>query len=126
MLQATLKSLEWPERRQTQGEAYFRRRCRGFRNADTPCRELPSLVNVIPARSRAFWIACTASSDTCRRSFSKSTTVESPKPAASASLDCVMSNKARAALHCAGVMISIIFVDNALGTAYQYFLLISH
>ena len=119
MLQATLKSLEWPERRQTRGKAYFRLGCRSFRNADTPCRELPSLVNVIPARSRAFWIACAASSDTCRRSFSKSTTVESPRLAASASSDCVMSNKARAALHCAGVMVSIIFVDNAFVTAYQ-------
>jgi hypothetical protein len=33
-------------------------------------------------------------------------------------LDCVMSNKARAALHCAGV-ISTIFVDSKPGNEYQ-------
>jgi hypothetical protein len=98
---------------------YFRRECRGLRSNDTPSPEPPSLVNAIPARSSAFRIAWTASLDTCRRSFSKSTTVESPRPAASASSDCVMSIKARAALHCAGVMASTIFVDNAPETAYQ-------
>ena len=101
---------------------YFRRGCRGFRK-NTPSPKPPSLLNAIPARSRAFWIALTASSDTCRRSFSKSTTVERPRAAASARSDCVMSNKARAALHCAGV-ISTIFVDNWFRNSYQHFLLI--
>ena len=98
---------------------YFRRGCFGLRSNDTPSPEPPSLVNAIPARSSAFRIAWTASLDTCRRSFSKSTTVENPRPAASASSDCVMSIKARAALHCAGVMASTIFVDNGLRAAYQ-------
>jgi YqaJ-like viral recombinase domain len=99
------------------GPAYLRPGCLGFRT-NTPSPKPPLLLNAIPARSRAAWIALTASSDTCRRSFSKSTTVERPRPAASARLDCVMSNKARAALHCAGV-ISTIFVDSKPGNEYQ-------
>jgi hypothetical protein len=99
------------------GSAYLRPGCLGFRR-NTPSPKPPLLLNAIPARSRAAWIALTASSDTCRRSFSKSTTVERPRPAASARLDCVMSNKARAALHCAGV-ISTIFVDSKPGNEYQ-------
>jgi hypothetical protein len=99
------------------GPAYLRPGCLGFRR-NTPSPKPPLLLNAIPARSRAAWIALTASSDTCRRSFSKSTTVERPRPAASARLDCVMSNKARAALHCAGV-ISTIFVDSKPGNEYQ-------
>jgi hypothetical protein len=99
------------------GSAYLRLGCLGFRR-NTPSPKPPLLLNAIPARSRAAWIALTASSDTCRRSFSKSTTVERPRPAASARLDCVMSNKARAALHCAGV-ISTIFVDSKPGNEYQ-------
>src|ERR1700730_8394127 len=99
------------------GPAYLRPGCLGFRR-NTPSPKPPLLLNAIPARSRAAWIALTASSDTCRRSFSKSTTVERPRPAASARLDCVISNKARAALHCAGV-ISTIFVDSKPGNEYQ-------
>jgi hypothetical protein len=97
--------------------AYFRPGCLGFcRNTPSPKR--PSLLKAIPERSRAIRIALTASSETCRRSFSKSTTVERPRSALWARSDCVMSNKARAALHCAGV-ISTNFVDNGFAHAYQ-------
>jgi hypothetical protein len=51
------------------GPAYLRPGCLGFRR-NTPSPKLPSLLNAIPARSRAFWIALMASSDTCRRFFS--------------------------------------------------------
>ena len=96
---------------------YFHPGCLRFcRNTPSPKR--PSLLKAIPERSRAIRIALTASSETCRRSFSKSTTVERPRSALWARSDCVMSNKARAALHCAG-FISTIFVDNRLNSAYQ-------
>ena len=48
--------------------------------------------------------AVAASEETWRRCFSKSTTVESPNWASSASWDCVISSIARAARHCAGVI----------------------
>jgi hypothetical protein len=89
------------------GTAYFRFACRGFR-AHSPSRPPFSSMNSIPARSSAVRSALTASSETCRRSFSKSTTVESPNPAALASCDWDKSKKERAARHWAGV----IFINN--------------
>jgi hypothetical protein len=73
-------------RSKTQHSRYFRRGCRGFRSS-TPSSKPFALLKAIPARSKAFRIAVIASSDTFRRFFSKSTTVESPRPAASASWD---------------------------------------
>jgi hypothetical protein len=99
-------------------ELYFRRGCRDFRN-DMLSTKPFSLVNAIPARSRAFCIALIASLETCRRSFSKSTTVESPTPAANASWDWVISSKARAPRHWAGVILATFFVDKGGGAVYQ-------
>jgi hypothetical protein len=82
---------------------YFRFRCRGFRSR-RPSPPPFSSMNSIPARSKAASIASTAPGESCRRSFSKSTTVESPRPAASASCDCVISSNPRAARHWAGVI----------------------
>jgi hypothetical protein len=60
-----------------------RRRFRSRRPSPPPF----SSMNSIPARSKAARIASTAPTETSRRSFSKSTTVESPRPAACASCD---------------------------------------
>jgi hypothetical protein len=63
------------------------------------CRALAPLseINPIPARSTATRIASTASAETSRRRFSKSTMVESPKSAAVANSDCVISRRPRRA-----------------------------
>jgi hypothetical protein len=97
---------------------YFRFGCRGFRRR-RPSPPPFSSMNSIPARSKAARIASTAPRETCRRFFSKSTTVESPKSAACASCDCVISSSPRAARHWAGVIGSTIFVDTPLGASYQ-------
>jgi hypothetical protein len=97
---------------------YFRFGCLGFRRR-RPSPPPFSLMNSIPARSKAVRIASTAPGETCRRSFSKSTTVESPRLAACASCDCVISSNPRAARHWAGVIVSTIFVDTPLGVSYQ-------
>jgi hypothetical protein len=98
--------------------AYFRLGCRGFRRL-RPSPPPFSSMNSSPARSRAARIAWTASSETCRRPFSKSTTVESPRSAACASCDCVISRSPRAARHWAGVILSTIFVDTPSAVLYQ-------
>ena len=82
---------------------YFRFRCRGFRSR-RPSPPPFSSMNSIPARSNAARIASTAAREISRRPFSKSTTVESPRSAARASCDCVISNSPRAARHWAGVI----------------------
>ncbi len=82
---------------------YFRFGRRGFRSR-RPSPPPFSSMNTIPARSKAARIASTAASETSRRPFSKSTTVESPRSAARASCDCVISNSPRAARHWAGVI----------------------
>jgi len=79
----------------------------------TPGR-LP-LVNSTPLCSSALRIADTASSETRRRSRSKSTTVESPKPEAFAKSGCVQSMSARPARHCAGVINIFCWQPKALG-----------
>ena len=65
---------------------YFFLGCRRFRSR-RPSPPPFSSMNSIPARSKAARIASTAPRETSRRSFSKSTTVESPQPAACASCD---------------------------------------
>jgi hypothetical protein len=80
--------------------------------------------NSMPTSSNALRIRSTASSETCRRSFSKSTTVDNPKDAASASCDCVISKSARAARHCDGVILATIFVDHRERPPYKQLLLI--
>jgi hypothetical protein len=85
------------------GGTYFRLLGRSFRTRN-PSPPSFSERNSMPASSNAPRILFTASSETCRRSFSKSTTVDRPNAAVSASCDWVMSNKARAARHCAGVI----------------------
>ena len=92
--------------------------CRGFRSR-RPSPPPFSSMNTIPARSKAAWIASTAARETSRRPFSKSTTVESPRLAASASCDCVISSSPRAARHWAGVIGSTFFVDTLCGISYQ-------
>ena len=92
--------------------------CRGFRSR-RPSPPPFSSMNTIPARSKAAWIASTAARETSRRPFSKSTTVESPRLAASASCDCVISSSPRAARHWAGVIGSTFFVDKLRGISYQ-------
>ena len=104
--------------------AYFRLGTRGLRRL-RPSPPPFSSMNTTPARSRAARIASTASTETCRRSFSKSTTVESPSLAACASCDCVISRSPRAARHCAGVILSTIFVDMPSSISYQQFLLMT-
>jgi hypothetical protein len=81
---------------------YFCLGCRRFRSL-RPCPPPFSSMNSIPACSKAARIASTAPRETSRRSFSKSTTVESPRSAACASCDCVISSSPRAARHWAGV-----------------------
>ena len=63
----------------------------------------------MPADLSALRIAFTASSETDLRVRSKSTTVESSNPAASASCACVILINERATLHCAGVIASTNF-----------------
>jgi hypothetical protein len=95
---------------------YFRLGCRGLRSR----RPSPSpSENSIPARCKAIRIALTASSETTRRSFSKSTTVESPRLAARASCDWVISRRARAARHWPGVIVSTSFIDMSFHSSYQ-------
>ena len=95
---------------------YFRLGCRGFRSR----RPSPSpLVNSIPTRWRAICIAFKAPSETIRLSFSKSTTVERPSPAARASCDWVISRRARAARHWPGLIVSTIFIDISSAARYQ-------
>jgi hypothetical protein len=81
----------------------------------TPGR-LPSVNSTRPCSS-AMRMADTASSDTRRRSRSKSTTVESPKPEAFAKSGWVQSTSARPARHCAGVI--NILCGNQRGEAYS-------
>jgi hypothetical protein len=102
---------------------YFRLLGRGLR-ASSPTFSPFSEINSMPTSSNASRILFTASSETCRRSFSKSTTVDRPNAALSASCDWVMSNNARAARHCAGVIAPTIFVDRVDGETYKQFLLI--
>jgi len=97
---------------------YFRFGRRDFRSR-RPSPPPFSSMNSIPARSKAIRIASTAARETCRRPFSKSTTVDSPRLAASASCDCVISSSPRAARHWAGVILSTFFVDKPCGTNYQ-------
>ncbi len=95
---------------------YFRLGCRGFRSR----RPSPSPpMNSIPTRCKAICIAFKASSETIRLSFSKSTMVESPSPAARASCDWVISRRARAARHWPGLIVSTIFIDMSSGAGYQ-------
>jgi hypothetical protein len=82
---------------------YFRLGRRGFRNR-RPSPPPFSSMNAIPACSKVARIASTACGETCRRSFSKSTTVESPRLAACASCDWVISRSPRAARHWIGVI----------------------
>jgi hypothetical protein len=65
-----------------------------------------SSMNSTPAPSKAPRIFSIAIPDSSRRSFSKSTMVDNPNDAASASSVCVISSNARAARHCAGVIIN--------------------
>jgi hypothetical protein len=102
---------------------YFRLPGRGLR-ASSPTFSPFSEINSMPASSNASRILFTASSETCRRSFSKSTTVDRPNAALSASCDWVTSNNARAARHCAGVIAPTIFVDHGDSGAYKQFLMI--
>ncbi len=97
---------------------YFRFGRRGFRSR-RPSPPPFSSMNTIPARSKAARIASTAARETCRRPFSKSTTVESPRSDACASCDCVISSSPRAARHWAGVIGSTIFVDTPSEVSYQ-------
>lgn len=92
-----------PRLRTETRRGYFRRGRRDFRRR-RPSPPPFSSMNSIPARSKAARIASTAPAETCRRPFSKSTTVERPRPAACASCDCVISNSPRAARHWAGVI----------------------
>ena len=97
---------------------YFRFGRRGFRSR-RPSPPPFSSMNTIPARSKAARIASTAARETCRRPFSKSTTVESPRSAACASCDCVISSSPRAARHWAGVIGSTFSVDTPSEVSYQ-------
>jgi hypothetical protein len=107
-----------------QSDTYFRVLGRGLRTS-SPTFSPFSERNSMPASSNASRILFTASSETCRRSFSKSTTVDRPNAALSASCDWVMSNNARAARHCAGVRAPTILVDHGSGGTYKHFLLIT-
>ena len=103
---------------------YFRFGCPRFRSR-RPSPPPFSSMNSIPARSKAARIASTAPRETSRRSFSKSTIVESPRSAACASCDCVIPSSPRAARHWAGVIGSTFFVDMPSVISYQYFLLMT-
>ena len=65
----------------------------------TPCPPPFSSMNSTPALSRARCILAIASSDTVRRSRSKSTTVDKPIFAAVATCGCVISSSALALRH---------------------------
>ena len=110
-------SLLCPSMRKT-WRGYFRFGCRRFRSR-RPSPPPFSSMNSIPARSKAARIASTAPRETSRRSFSKSTTVESPRSAAWASCDCVIPSSPRAARHWAGVILSTFFVDTRPDVSYQ-------
>jgi len=110
-------SRHWYERTKMR-RGYFRLACRGFRSR-RPSPPPFSSMNSIPACSKAARIALTAPRETSRRSFSKSTTVESPRSAACASCDWVISNNPRAARHWAGVIGSTIYVDTSSSVSYQ-------
>jgi hypothetical protein len=110
-------SLLCPSMRKT-WRGYFRFGCRRFRSR-RPSPPPFSSMNSIPARSNAARIASTAPRETSRRSFSKSTTVESPRSAAWASCDCVIPSSPRAARHWAGVIVSTFFVDTRPDVSYQ-------
>jgi hypothetical protein len=100
------------------GAGYFFLGCRRLRSR-RPSPPPFSPMNSIPARSKAARIASTAARETSRRSFSKSTTVESPRSAACASCDCVIPSSPRAARHWAGVILSTFFVDRPHAASYQ-------
>jgi len=110
-------SLLCPSMRKT-WRGYFRLGCRRFRSR-RPSPPPFSSMNSIPARSKAARIASTAPRETSRRSFSKSTTVESPRSAAWASCDCVIPSSPRAARHWAGVILSTFSVDTRPDVSYQ-------
>jgi len=112
----------WMKKMRRRG--YLRFRCRGFRSR-SPSPPPFSSMNSIPACSKAARMASTAPKETSRRSFSKSTIVDSPRSAACASCDCVISSSPRAARHWAGVIGSPFFVDTPSDLSYQYFLLIA-
>jgi hypothetical protein len=116
---------QWYERNggAYQGGTYFRVLGRGLRTS-SPTFSSFSERNSMPASSNASRILFAASSETWRRSFSKSTTVDRPNAALSASCDWVMSNNARAARHCAGVISPTFFVDRGDGGTYKHFLFI--
>jgi hypothetical protein len=97
---------------------YFCLECRGLRSRK-PSPPPFWHMNSIPARSKAARIASTAPRETSRRSFSKSTTVESPRLAACASCDWVIPSSPRAARHWAGVILSTFFIDMPLWAPYQ-------
>lgn len=65
-------------------------------------------------------MAVIASSESLRLSFSKSTTVDKPNPAALASVGCDQSSKALAARDCAGVILSTFSVDAEVRLVYQH------
>src|SRR5277367_3214785 len=69
-----------------------------------------SSTKITPADSRAARMAAIAFFETARRLRSKSTTVDRPNPADSASFPWSQSSNDRAALHWAG-LISTFFVD---------------
>jgi hypothetical protein len=110
-------SLLCPSMRKT-WRGYLRFGCRRFRSR-RPSPPPFSSMNSIPARSKAARIASTAPRETSRRSFSKSTTVESPRSAAWASCDCVIPSSPRAARHWAGVILSTFFIDTCPDVSYQ-------
>jgi hypothetical protein len=109
---------KWVEIVAVRGAGYFFLGCRRFRSR-RPSPPPFSPMNSIPARSKAARIASTAARETSRRSFSKSTTVESPRSAACASCDCVIPSSPRAARHWAGVILSTFFVDRPPEASYQ-------
>jgi hypothetical protein len=76
-------------------------------------------MNSTPADSRAPRIAFTASGETERLCFSKSTIVDKPRDAAFAKRGCVQSNNARAARHWAGQK-STFSVDMAIRMRYGH------
>jgi hypothetical protein len=77
-------------------------------------------MKITPPFSRALTIAPTASSEIRRRDRSKSTTVERPNFALDASSGCVIPTKARAARHCAGVILPTFSVDISVANPYQH------
>jgi hypothetical protein len=88
-----------------------------FRHHGMPVSPAPVKQNDIEVRTEAVAYALNDNP-------AKSTTVDRPNAALSASCDWVMSNNARAARHCAGVIAPTIFVDRGGGETYKQFLLI--